>query len=292
MVAGSNTAVGYTPLQVLNSKGAVQTSGVQNVLSINDLSGLQGLKPFDVTGDPSKKVRIDLLEKNGFKPLLLGENHLVWKDGEPIDPFVLAVLVDGSDQKQQPTLLCSREIYNENKRLIKMTPYRRLRCGRAPFDFDGVQNIPKWATQNFSKKAAELISSQEYPKNYLITRVLHLQQALESTIDKATKATKMLLYLLHYGHSISGIPNSPNTTPILDVIQKYTDLSCGITASNNRNETNSRWLIKYTSGIVDVDALSDFIFGELYIPLTLLVLRISPFNYFTVGHSTRASTTH
>ena len=39
---------------------------------------------------------LDLLEKNGTKPFLNGENHLVWHDGEPIDPFILAIISDRS----------------------------------------------------------------------------------------------------------------------------------------------------------------------------------------------------
>ncbi|CAF1669050.1 unnamed protein product [Adineta ricciae] len=87
--------------------------------------------------------------------------------------------------------------------------------------------------------------------------------------DPTKKLYRWLLYLLHYGHSISGTLNAPSTTPILEVIHNNTGLSCAINASKNRNETNSRWLIKYTLGLMDVDALSDFVFGELYIPLTV-----------------------
>ena len=63
-------------------------------------------------------------------PFLNGYNHLVWRDGEPIDPFVLAVL--GPDG----TAVWQREIFNEGKRLMEMSPLQRLYSSRGPCGLD------------------------------------------------------------------------------------------------------------------------------------------------------------
>ena len=58
---------------------------------------IEGLHPILVCDpkdllDKGNRLCIDLLDApDGTRPHLVGENHLVWEDGEPIDPFILAV---------------------------------------------------------------------------------------------------------------------------------------------------------------------------------------------------------
>ncbi len=299
MVAGEDMKASCVPLHAPISPSAVDTSAVDKTLDITGLTELCRFKPADVTGDERRKVRIDLLEKAGFKPLLLGENHLIWQEGEPVDPFILAVLVDTSANEQEPDLAFSREIYNEGKRLIEMTPYERTLSARGPLGFeDKVTNVPTWAKQNFSKEEASFIGKPGYPTNYCIKRTQHLEQALRSVfmdadinllksedvntivslIDRMEcitqnpkgRFTQWMTLLLHYAHTISGPLRSNDTNAILETVRKKTGISCTIRAVDDRNETNARWLIKFCQGIMDVDALSDFVFGELYIPLTII----------------------
>ena len=296
MAAGTNVKVGYIPLHTMNSVGAVQTTGVQSILDIVNLAELCRFKPEDITDDPEKMVRIDLLSKGEFKPLLLGENHLIWQDGEPIDPFILQVSIDGDVSENQEHATFKREIYNEDKRLIEMTPYERLLSARGPVGFDSVTNVPKWARPKCLTSRSAFIGKSRYPASYLVARAQELEKELKLAFgdskklltnkdvkDIASLASRMnwmaldprgtinawLKVLLHYGHSISGSFESTDKNPILEIIRQKTGLSCTIDGSKDRNEKNARWIIKYCKGIMDVDALSDFIFGELYIPVTI-----------------------
>ncbi|MEC5145411.1 ferritin-like domain-containing protein [Chitinophaga sp. 212800010-3] len=292
MAAGKNTSVGFVPLQVMQSVGAVQTSGVQQKLAVTGVQSLFNIAPGQITGSDQKKIRMDLLPKNGLNPLLLGENHLVWQDGEPIDPFILAVKMDtGADA---PVLLTQREIYNEGKRMIDMTPLERIYTNRAPVGFDSVNNIPAWARKGFSAPEKKMIGGNGYPMSYLRNRSQQLEDALQQSLlnnesltaqkvsEVVSLAERMSLvaiprgttvawlnYTLHYGHTVSGNLQNGSSNPILDFITKNTGLVCSVAAPKNRSDANARWLVNYTKGIMDTDALSDFVFGELYIPLTI-----------------------
>ncbi|UJR13080.1 hypothetical protein I4U23_000104 [Adineta vaga] len=101
-------------------------------LSISGLHKIWRFEPTDITGAN---------EKNGYKPLLLGENRLVWKNGEPIDPFIIGVTID-AENKSQSVLTFQREIFNMNKRMINMEPLEQVLTARGPHSFGTVKQIP------------------------------------------------------------------------------------------------------------------------------------------------------
>ncbi|UJR24392.1 hypothetical protein I4U23_005769 [Adineta vaga] len=296
MASGEHTKVGYIPLSVMQSTGAVQTSGTQMELSIQGLNEVLRYTPNDIIEQPETQIRIDLLDKDGKKPFLLGENHLIWKDGEPIDPFILSISsVPNETSSQDMKLEFQREIFNENKSMTNMMPLERLLTARGPVGFDNVSNIPAWAKLHFFNDETKMLTQNEYPKNYLQKRAHHLFKVMHEKLDThieqltAEQVTDIISFaermklvsfprnttvgwlsaLLHYGHTISGKLDNGQNSRILKTICDKTGLSCSIFDDENRNATNSRWLIKYTLGMMDTDALSSFVFGELYVPLNI-----------------------
>jgi hypothetical protein len=287
MVANGAVTAGYAPLSVMSSLGAVQAQGVQMDLQVQNLLPVFSLRSEGLLG-PGRKLRMNLEEKDGVRPFLNGNNHLTWRDGEPIDPFVLAVLDDKGNGP--PALLFKREIFNEGQSLMAMSPLQRANSMRGPVGFDSVDNLPDWALTDAMRTT---IGAPNFPFNYLAARANALGASLgqvlrqtrtQETVDAAVSfAERMFLVsqpkgttigwslaTLHYGHTVSGtldVPTSEN--PLLAALGHRMGLSLGLADVKDRNAANSRWLAHYTLGAMDTDALSHFIYGELYVPLSV-----------------------
>lgn len=293
---GAATA-GYVPLQVMQSSGAVQSSGVQQELRVRGFLDVLALRPRDIL-DGDRQIRIDLLEKDGQAPYLNGLNHLVWQDGEPIDPFILAVHVDAPASgggETQPALLFEREVFNQGVALLRMSPLQRLMSSRAPVGFDSYKNIPGWARRQLPDTLRKLLQDPGYPRSYLAQRARVLAGSLSEHLDGATGYTQKeadavvslaerlrlvsvprgttvawLNFLLHYGHTISGpLAAGTGDNPIFAAVAERTGLHLSLTEQEDRDAPNARWLAKYTKGVMDTDAISDLVFGELYVPVTV-----------------------
>ncbi len=280
LVTGAGGAsAGYVPLQVMQSTG-VQTSGVQQTLQVEGLHEL-------LTFTPDGSLKVELEDKDGRKPFLNGMNHLVWQDGEPIDPFVLSVSTDSE-------LLLRREVFNQGRALLEMEPLQRLLTSRQPCGFDAdLSHIPDWALTALSDRQRELLG-RGYPMSYLLDRARVLAEALAAELGSgeesrehvdavASYAARLALVsvprgttvgwlriLLHYGHTVSGAAEvGPGDNPVLSALAGRTNLRVGVSEPASRDQPNARWLVNYTKGLMDTDALSDFVFGELHIPLTV-----------------------
>jgi hypothetical protein len=285
----AGATAGYVPLQIMQSVGAVQTSGVQQYLEVTGLNTLNQFSANEITqnGEP---IKFNLLEKDGIRPLLYGENHLVSKDGEPIDPFILSV-TDSLNNN-----LFEREIYNKGKSMKEMDPLQRLETARWPTGFDfNVADIPNWVQKALPQDYLQNVMNG--PMNYLGQRATVLYNEIEDliqnhtgkfdqeTIDKiisfaertnlitSPRGTTVgwLTVMLNYGHSLSGNLKSNEEDNILYKFIENTfnlKVSC-IPSESNRQKSNSRWLLKYTQGVMDTDALSNLVYGELFIPLQI-----------------------
>ncbi|MGA8429756.1 MAG: hypothetical protein WB729_08040 [Candidatus Sulfotelmatobacter sp.] len=292
MVCGDQAKIGYTPLAVMQSTGAVQTSGVQSDLQIQGFSELLRLTSKDVLGD-ERSIRMFLQKKDGLQPIYVGLNHLVSQDGEPIDPFILSVFIDSKEkslQESKANPLFEREIFNHDRGLLQMSPLQRLQSLRGPcgFDFDPT-NLPDWAMSDDLRK---ILSNERYPLSYLNERAKVLAAALavelksfagtEEQVDSVISIAERLrlvslparttigwlAVLLHYGHTVSGKLNvSSPRNEIFSRLTSLTNLSYRVKEIDDRNAPNARWLAKYTMGLMDTDALSNFVCGELYVPL-------------------------
>jgi Ferritin-like len=296
LVTDGKADAGYVPLQRMQSARPIQTSDVQQNLEIQGFLDLLTLTSKEILGE-NGKIRINLLEKNGIKPYLNGENHLLWQDGEPIDPFILGVLADTASNINggtKPEMLFQREVFNEEISLLQMSPMQRLLSARQPCGFDNFRNIPEWAKSNLSNRERNLLNSQDYPKSYLINRAKTLTDYLFNQIQLSDNSQEgvdaiaslserlrlvsvprsttesWLRILLHYGHTISGrlkISKGVDNR-IFSAFAERTHIQIGLNDdANERNMSNSRWLVKYTMGVMDTDALSDFVYGEVYVPV-------------------------
>ncbi|MCH7801240.1 MAG: hypothetical protein IIC24_06815, partial [Chloroflexi bacterium] len=309
-VPGSPDSVanaGYVPLQIMQSTGAVQASGVQQTVEVQGFQSLLNLTPEEIFGD-GRRLRVDLLEKNGIRPFLNGNNHLVWQDGEPLDPFILAVQTGPSNGSAQDDsqLVFQREIFNtksdgQSLTFLEMSPLQRLFSARGPVGFDpDLNHIPEWAKDQLSPEERSLLFNTGYPITYLtqracvladdlydhVTKIDGRDQLTQSDVDAIVSLAERrrnvtiprgttvawLTILLHYGHTVSGkVQLGEGDNPILTAIAERTNLNLrvGDGEGTDRKSPNSRWLAKYTQGVMDVDALSNLVFGEVFIPVTV-----------------------
>jgi hypothetical protein len=283
LLTTAQAVAGFRPIGTMSSAGAVQAQGVQQYLS---LTGLDALLTMEGADSVARSLQVELKDKNGEKPVLVGDNHLIWKDGEPIDPFVLAVSAEGVE-------LFRREIYNEGLTLREMNPVQRIYTQRWPVGFDSTKNLPTWAKYGLTERQKKAIEAPNFPDSYLDDRCEVLAtllgqklavggepsqehiDGLASTVERMKNVSSprnttraWLRYLLNYGHTVSGKQNIAGGGPLFDAIESHTGLKLSIPEAQDRTKPNSRWLIKYTKGLMDTDALADFVFGELYIPVS------------------------
>jgi hypothetical protein len=290
MVTNGRASAGYVPIAALQSTGAVQTSGVQQRAEVQGLNPILELAPPDVGSGVG--VRVNLLPSNGRRPFLNGFNHLVWTDGEPIDPFIMAVLVD--DPVGGPPLeMMRREVFNEGLTFMQMDPLQRLLSSRAPSGFDfNIADIPAWARPMLSEEERRQLEDPEFPRSYLRARARVLRKALQVSLATGERtragvdqvvsfAERMrlvvvpagttsfwLTILLNYGHTVSGTLASAPDGPVLEALRQRLGAKLAISDAQ-RGQPNGRWMVTYVKGFMDTDALSDVVYGELYVPLTV-----------------------
>lgn len=279
----TGASAGYFPIQVMNSRGAVDTSGVQQKLQMTGLNVVATLSADEV-GTALGTLHVNLEEKDGVRPFLNGDNHLVWQDGEPIDPFILTVSRATADGKPEPLL--GREIFNEGLTITQMNPLQRLVSSRAPVGFDEWSNVPGWAR---TEPVKAMIEVPGYPISFLKRRSRALADELanvggEWTRDEVDVAVSLaercirvarprgttvgwLTALLHYGHTVSGAVVTAPGPELLELLSKATGVPLAARAPGSRGDPDERWTVSYTKGLMDTDTLSDFTFGELYVPL-------------------------
>ncbi|NER97852.1 MAG: hypothetical protein F6J86_29080 [Symploca sp. SIO1B1] len=289
-------------LVVTDGRARVRFAPIKQDLNVKGFLELLTVKAENIT---SNDICLNLRKKGETAPFLNGLNHIVWQDGEPIDPFILAVYQHQQDEDNIE--LFQREIFNQTpkddqeKTLLDMSPLQRTVSSRGPSGFDQYINIPDWARANFSSEMKEEIGKPEYPMSFLDNRANNLLEKLKQQIPQPvnslnreqvdtivslgertrlvsiptilphTTTISWLKLLLHYGHTVSGKLGEVaggNQNPIFTKIQGETDLQLSQDHSiENRNQPNNRWLAKYTKGVMDADALLDFVYFELYIPV-------------------------
>jgi hypothetical protein len=287
LIASTPATAGYMPLSVMQSTGAVETSGVQQDCTV------VGLNPVLSPCGDARGLRFELLAKDGIRPFFNGMNHIISQDGEPIDPFVFCVsAISPSTAAAQPETLFAREVYNEGLTILQMHPLQRLESSRQPCGFDSVGNIPGWALTALTPEEQALMADPAFPASYLTRRcqdlIGPLAEALaagpgtQAGVDRIVSCAERMALLgdprpttaawltciLHYGHTLSGnLTVGRGDNPVLDAIATTCGLSLRPATADNRTKPNARWLVTYTHGMMDTDALSDFIYGELYVPL-------------------------
>ncbi len=288
---------GYVPLQIIQSMGAVQAQGVQRDLTVSGLADLLTVGGDTLLGN-NRQLRVNLADKGGQKPYFFGDNHLVWKDGEAIDPFILTLLLDDPANGPEPQLVLSREVYNEDLPMTDFTPLQRAMSmrGTTGFGFD-TSVIPPWAVAQLSPVHQQLLSGGgNLSGRYLTERAGVLQASLldalagglpttQAAVDTIVGYAERLLLialprnttsfwltvLCHYGHTISGdMAVGSGLGALLDALHERCRLPLQLKpVTTDRNAPDARWLVCYTLGMMDTDALSNVVYGDLYIPLTV-----------------------
>lgn len=286
LIASTPATAGYVPLSVPRPTSAADRSGVPYDCKIT------GLNPVMSPGDAAA-LRFDLLARDGMRPFLNGMNHIISQDGEPIDPFILSVSAvpsGAADVNRQ--MLFKREVFNAGLNMLEMHPLQRLESSRQPCGADRVRNIPDWARDALTSEERDLMADRAFPDSYLKRRRQDLTCSLEAALrdgkdtrakvdqivsyaerlallgDPRPQTVNWLTYLLHYGHTLSGdLTVGTGRNPVLDEIAKTCHLPLQPATVNDRTKPNARWLVTYTKGVMDTDALSDFVYGELYVPL-------------------------
>jgi hypothetical protein len=288
----------------------VSTDPDQFNFGISGLNSLLHLKPSEVTGSKDKKIKVELMpdEERQRTPYLVGENHLVWRGGEPIDPFLLKIYLekDGTNPSNSTGPDLFRPVNNGGKTFMEFTPIQRAKSARALMGLGGGVP-PSWSHSEFSTLLQELYAT--YGGNYIdyyykdrvqllgeeLVKSLRHNSSAQSFIDelvsyaerryayntvqkKSKRNGSWLSWLANYGHTISGnIPTKDkkeidySQNPIL---RKLSDLS-GIpltlkTSNSDRNVPNSRWFVRYVEGVFDGDAHAPIVYGDLFIPLEVV----------------------
>lgn len=287
---GAGAFWGYVPIGTMSSAGAVQASGVMQAPQMSGLSELLAVAPAEVLGEGGG-ITVDLLGKDGVMPFHNGYNHLVWADGEPIDPFVLSVGVGAAGGAPQELL--RREVFNQGLWLMEMDPLQRMYSARGPSGFDSYTNIPAWAVGMLSPEEQAALADPGFPISYLDARAGVLGAALQrsllapewtqATVDTAisfAERTRLvanprgttvgwLPALLHYGHSVSGDQTSaPAADPVPAALGERLGVELSV-AAGGRDWPNGRWIAEYSQGVMDTDALSAVVYGQLYVPLSV-----------------------
>lgn len=266
------------------------SAGESKRFAIEGLNPVLVCDPKDLVGQ-DHCLNIDLLEAaNGTRPHLVGENHLVWEDGEPIDPFIVAVTI-GTNGGESAIELFRREIYNDGLDLMRMDPQQRARSLRGPVAFDQLTNAPDWVQATLSPTELRGINSTP---GYLDERAAALADAISATltnrrrsqarIDSAVSMLERrrrvvnprrttvdwLGLLLHYGHTVSGPlaeVDSADNVLVTKLAQRCGLKLGGAVANPDRHASNGRWMMTYGLGYMDTDQLSNLTYGELLIPL-------------------------
>lgn len=159
----------YLPYGNLNSVGAVQSNGMQLYYQLNGLTELLTLQADEIVSAKDGHIRLDLLkdEISGKRPFLNGENHLLWKDGEPIDPYHLSISVDGG---KGPNFFRSIFAGDKNTTMLQMTPEQREKSKRGPIGF--IDNrIPSWAYSQLSDSMNNFFNKGMDPQVFLDGRL-------------------------------------------------------------------------------------------------------------------------
>lgn len=291
-VAPGEAPAGYAPLGVVNSTGAVQTSGLQQDVEVDGLAHVIALPTEQFSGT------VHLLARDGVAPSLNGLNHVVSQDGEAIDPFVLSVRAAGGGEA---STAFEREVFNGGTAFFDMTPLQRLETARRPNAIIP-GGPPSWAAKALPEQVSSIApGTKAFAEAWLSTRATALGAALagqldsvagegvspadvdwtRDAVDEAVSLAERLVLtnvpkgttagwlriVAPYGHTVSGDINEKAGGALLAAMADASGMPVSVT-EQDRNTSNGRWLARYTLGVMDTDSLRDLVFGEVLIPLT------------------------
>lgn len=297
-VAAGDATVGYAPIQVLSSTGAVQASGLQQKVQMNGVEHIVDLRSDTVA---ALGARVTVLRKDGAPPALVGLNHVVSQDGEAIDPFILSIAAGGTEGGRR--ILLEREVYNGGLDFTAMEPFQRLNTSRRPVGADYLVNLPAWGREVVPERYHEVLGQPGFGGQWLADRAATIgwtlgqelsairgrspsQAEVDQVISYAERLARInmprsttlgwLPLYFHYGHSLSGDLGPGDPEALLTAVHVQTGLPSRL--RDPSREVNGRWFTSYGIGLMDTDSLRNVICGELYVPLALGALATSRFS--------------
>lgn len=237
-------------------------------------------------------LEVDLADRDGRHPYLFGDNHIVWQDGEPIDPFQLEIRL--RDGRGRVATLLRRSVFDRDLPMTRMNPVQRAMTSRAPSGPDQWRQpgaIPDWAQAVLEPETRAILSSVDFNTRYLSRRkdlllaelitsmdgdpltfeqfrvdtVVSLFERLQRVLRPRNTTQTWLKLVVPYRHSLSGEAGADGIDRILALANRRTwpNLKLG----KPTREPRGRWLVDYCLGLMDTDNLSYFVYGELVIPL-------------------------
>ncbi len=268
-------------LQVTNATTVVSSEGL-----VNGLTDVFSIEPSIITGSANDPT------------------------GEPLDPFNIKVHVPHTTgTSDDPDLIRSVYGGKSKKSFMEMSPVQRSLTNRGPMGIDTVASDlpPQWVESGLSTFYQDLLrkyrtDTEALSGNYTHDRAELLTNMLLQTLQSVTnkdepskvelqtvmnyaerywnlmyaaplKRNGWITYVGIYCHTVSSfLTNTTNyeNNRILQAFSSMTGLPFTVTNIENRTYPNSRWLANYGFGIMDTDTSSAMMYGELYIPLTVL----------------------
>ena len=217
----------------------------------------------------------------------VGENHLIWTDGEPIDPFNIAIIrKNGNEYEKEPLL--ARSVKNSGN-FTEFTPQQRAVAGRDPIfktcnetTSEDYIEVPEWAKNDYWRKMRGETPiknrlpflqklAKEQLKNFQPNRddnTLRIASLAERAKIVATRGTEEdNLFPARGGNSLfrwrNGYCFYSHFVSADEIKGDVKFVHSDLNLDNNEN-----WIIRYALGSCDADAGSLIhVFGELYIPL-------------------------
>jgi len=196
----------------------------------------------------------------------------------------------------------TREVINADIPVDDYTPLQRAYSSRGPAGAGVASTIPDWASSAFVD--THLIREgniQQYEMNRANNLAVQLNNVInvppprtQANVDQIVSFAERMYFIsapykhtvsswpkmvLNYGHTVSGNLSSQvqippkidwgSIVPTLTIPTVPPQARGAAKSPQAQDAANSRWLIKYSFGAMDIDALSTLVYGELYIPLTI-----------------------
>jgi len=309
LAANGPAQAGYTPLPGLQLPSVLQNSPVQQELAVSGLLEVLTLRTEEILGPGRKMrvdlkakngtqpayIGLNHLVWQDCEPI---DPFILSVEADPAvqpgpSPGTPAA---GHAPHVSPSLVLQREVFNQGLSMLEMDPLQRLLSARGPCGAEfNPANIPQWALP-----PQELLTPG-YPVSYLAQRAGALTDALparlnagldcQAEVDEAVSLAERLCLvaapnpvalgwlrcMIHYAHTLSGdLALGSGLAEVFSSFAKRTaapggpgGLQLGVASNGSRDAVNTRWLVNYGLGVMDVDALSNFVWGELYVPVTV-----------------------
>ena len=212
----------------------------------------------------------------------VGENHLIWTDGEPIDPFHIAV-VRKDDNGDYESLL-ERAVKNSGNFSTEFSPQQRAVSGRDPIFKSYLKDdtiVPEWAKNDYwrvMRNETPLDDRLPFLRELVKEQLLNGNDSDDVTLRIPSLAERAKIVASRGYPEDNEFPSRGGNSlfrwrngycfysHFVSDKQIFGDLS--FVNSDLQRDNEKEWIIRYALGSCDADAGAlVHVFGELYIPV-------------------------